>query len=152
MLTHIAANARRAWLLALSLLAFAIVAPGPASAAPTDFQFKVLRNRCTTSGGDFHHGEVLLKVRVTENGLSGANKFTLAAVAQHYRSRTHTWRTEYAWDTFKVQFPNDANSYFHRRWFAYDPNDKSKHRVVVVIKVWHKKQVLASKTITSKSC
>ncbi len=151
-MTHIAVNARRAWLLALALLALAIVAPGPASAAPTNFQFEVLRNRCTTSGGDFSHGEVLLKVRVTENGLSGANKFTLAGVAQHYRSRTGTWRDEYTWDTFKVTFPNDANSYYHKRWFAYDPNDKHKHRIVLVIKVWHNRTVLASKTIISKSC
>ena len=152
MLTRVAARARRASLLALSLLAFAVVAPGPASAAPTGFQFKVLRNSCTTSGGDFHHGEVLLKVRVTENGLSGANKFTLAAVAQHYRAASDTWQTEYTFDFVKVVFQDDANSYRHRRWYAYDPNDNKKHRIVVVIKVWHKKTVLASKTFTSKSC
>lgn len=146
------ASVRRAGMLALSLLAFAVVAPGPASAAPVDFQFKILRNGCTTSGGDFGHGEVLLKVRVTENGLSGANKFTLAAVAQHYKARTDTWQTEYTWDTFKVTFPNDVNSYHHTRWFAYDPNDKKTHQIVVVMKVWHNKTVLASKTITSKSC
>jgi hypothetical protein len=151
-LTRVAASTRRASLLAFSLLALAAVAPGPASAAPGDFEFKVLRNSCTTSGGDFHHGEVLLKVRVTENGLSGANKFTLAAVAQHYRSSNGTWQTEYTFGNVKATFPNDTNSYRHTRWFAYDPNDKSKHEIVVVIKVWHNKTVLASKTITSKSC
>jgi hypothetical protein len=151
-LTRVAASARRVWLLALALLTFSLVAPGPASAAPGDFEFKVLRNSCTTSGGDFQHGEVLLKLRVTENGLSGANKFTLAAVAQHYRSSNDTWQTEYTWDAFKVTFPNDANSYYHTRWFAYDPNDKSKHQIVVVIKVWHNKTVLESKTIISRSC
>jgi len=112
----------------------------------------VLRNSCTTTGGDFHHGEVLLKVRVIENGPSGANKFTLTAVAQHYRSRTNTWQTEYTFDPVKVTFQNDANSYRHTRWYAYDPNDKSSHQIVVVIKVWHNKTVLASKTITSRSC
>ena len=151
-MTRVAASVRRASVLALSLLAFAVVAPGPASAAPTDFEFKLRVNSCKTSGGDFNHGEVLLKVRVTENGLSGANKFTLAAVAQHYRPHTDTWQNEYTWDTFKVTFPNDANSYFHRRWFAYDPSDNGKHRIVLVIKIWHNKTVLASKTITSKSC
>lgn len=152
MLTRTAASARRAWLLALSLLAFAVVAPGSATAAPTDFEFSVLRNRCTTTGADFGHGEVLLKVRVTENGLSGANKFTLSAVAQHYKARTDTWQDEYTWETFKVTFPNDANSYYHTRWFAYDPNDRHKHRIVLVIKVRHNRAVLASRTITSKAC
>jgi hypothetical protein len=144
-------SARRAGLLALALLAAAIVAPGPASAAG-EFEFNILRNRCTATGGDFGHGELLFKVKVTENGLSGANKFTLAAVAQHYKARTDTWQTEYTWDTFKVTFPNDANSYYHKRWFAYDPNDKHKHRIVVVIKVWHNRTVLASKALTSKAC
>jgi len=150
-LTRVAARARRGWLLTLALLAVTVVAPGPTAAAG-EFQFKILRNSCTTSGADFGHGEVLLKVRVTENGLTGANKFTLAAVAQHYRAGTETWQTEYTWDTFKITFPNDANSYYHTRWFAYDPNDNKKHRIVVVIKVWHNKTVLASKTLTSKSC
>lgn len=151
-MTRLVAGARRGGLLALSLLALVLVAPGPASAAPSDFTFEVLRNRCTTTGGDFHHGEVLLKVRVTENGQSGANKFTLAAVGQHYVARTNTWRDEYPFDSVKVTFQNDANSYRHTRWYAYDPNDKHTHRIVVVIKVWHNRTVLASKTITSKSC
>jgi hypothetical protein len=150
-LTRFAVGARRAVLLALASVALAAVAPGPTSATD-QFQFEIRRNSCTTSGGDFHHGEVLLKVRVTENGLSGANKFTLAAVAQHYKSSTDTWQDEYTFDTVRVVFPNDANSYRHTRWFAYDPNNDQKHRIVVTIKVWHKKTVLASKTLTSKSC
>lgn len=151
MLTRIAARVRRGSLLALALLAVTVAAPVPTSATG-EFVFEVLRNRCTTSGGDFGHGEVLLKVRVTENGLSGANKFTLAAVAQHYKRRTDTWATEYTFDNVKVVFQNDANSYRHTRWYAYDPNDRHKHRIVVVIKVWHNRTVLAKKTITSRSC
>ena len=141
---------RRAGLLAFAALA--LVVPGPAQAAPDHFQFEVLRNACKTTGGDFHHGEVLLKVRVTENGASGANKFTLSAVAQHHKHSTDTWPVEYSWDTFKVTFPNDGNSYHHTRWFAYDPKDNSEHRIVLEMKVWHNQTVLASKTVTSKSC
>jgi hypothetical protein len=148
-LARVLSAARRAGL--LSLVLSALVVPGTARATDT-FEFKILRNSCTTSGGDFHHGEVLLKVRVSENGLSGANKFTLAAVAQHHKMSNDTWITEYSFNTFKVTFPNDANSYYHTRWFAYDPKNKSEHRIVVTIKVWHDKQVLASKILTSKSC
>jgi hypothetical protein len=135
----------------LSLLLVALIAPGTARAADT-FEFSILRNRCTSTGHDFNHGEILLKVKVKENGASGANKFTLSAVAQHYKARTTTWINEYSFDPVKVTFPDDANSYYHTRWFAYDPKDKSEHQIVVVIKVWHNKQLLASKTLTSKHC
>jgi hypothetical protein len=147
-LARFASGIRRAGL--LSALLLAVVAPSTAQATDT-FQFQILRNSCKTTGGDFNHGEVLLKVKVMENGPSGANKFTLAAVAQHQKSNG-SWINEYTWDTYKVTFPNDANSYYHTRWFAYDPKDKAEHHIVVVIKVWHDKQVLASKTFTSKSC
>ena len=149
MLARVPSVARRAGL--LSLLLLALIVPGTARAADT-FQFQILRNSCKTTGGDFHHGEVLLKVKVTENGTSGANKFTLTAVAQHHKASNDTWSSEYAFDDVKVTFPNDANSYYHKRWYAYDPKDKSEHRIVVTIKVLHDRQVLASKTLTSKSC
>jgi hypothetical protein len=148
-LARLPAVARRAGL--LSLLLVALIVPGTARAADT-FEFNILRNRCTNTGHDFGHGEILLKVKVKENGASGANKFTLAAVAQHYKKRTQTWINEYAFDRFKVTFPDDANSYYHTRWFAYDPKDKSQHRIVVTIKVWHNKKLLASKALTSRSC
>lgn len=134
----------------LSLLLLALVVPSSVHAAdPATFEIK--RNSCTTSGGDFHHGEILLKVRVTENGASGANRFTLAAVAQHHKANG-SWSLEYQFDTVKITFPDDANSYYHRRWYAYDPKDKAEHRIVVVIKVWHNKHLLASKQFISKAC
>lgn len=145
-----ATNVRRAALVAFALLAFA--GPGPAQAAPSDFTFEVLRNACTNTGKDFGFGEVLLKVRITENGASGANKFTLAAVAEHHKKSTDTWVTEYTFNRVKVTFPDDANSYHHTRWFAYDPKEGKQHRIVLVMKILHNKQVLASRTVTSKSC
>lgn len=150
MLGRLARRVRRAGLLSLALLA--LVAPAPTQAAPGDFSFEVLRNSCTNTGKDFGHGEVLLKVKVRENGASGANKFTLAAIAQHYKASTDTWVTEYTFDIVRVKFPDDANSYYHTRWFAYDPKEGKEHRLVVVMKIWHNKQVLASRTVTSKSC
>ena len=136
----------------LSLVLFALIAPAPSQAAPGDFKFEVLKNSCTDTGKDFGHGEVLLKVKVSENGSSGANKFTLKAVAQHYKPSTETWVNEYTWNTFKTTFPDDANSYYHTRWFAYDPKEGKEHRIVLVMKIWHNKTVLASRTVTSRSC
>ncbi|MEO8625439.1 MAG: hypothetical protein ABI452_01950 [Candidatus Limnocylindrales bacterium] len=149
MLARLPAVTRRAALLTLVLVA--LIVPGTARAADT-FEFNILRNSCTSSGHDFNHGEILLKVKVKENGPSGANKFTLSTVAQHHKARRDTWVNEYSFDPVKVTFPDDANSYYHTRWFAYDPKDKREHRIVVLIKVWHNKHVLASKTLTSKSC
>jgi len=147
-LARIGAVTRRAGLFAVVLAA--LVAPAVHAADPATFQ--ILRNSCKTSGGDFNHGEILLKVKVTENGASRANKFTLAAIAQHHKSSTNKWIKEYQFDPVKVTFPDDANSYYHKRWYAYDPKDKSEHRIVVVIKVWHNKTLLAKKQFISKAC
>ena len=148
MLARLPTAARRASLLSLILLA--LVAPGTAQA--DTFEFNILRNSCKTTGGDFHHGEVLLKVKVKENGASGANNFTLTAAGQHFKNSTNSWVLESQFETVKVTFPDDANSYYHTRWFAYDPKDASKHRVVVVIKVRHNNTVLQSKALVSKAC
>lgn len=136
----------------LGLLLLALVAPAPTHAAPADYTFEVLKNTCTDTGKDFGHGEVLLKVKMSENGASGANKFTMSAIVQHYKPSTQTWVTEFTFDRVKVTFPDDANSYYHTRWFAYDPKENKQHRLVVTMKVWHNKQVLASKKVTSKAC
>jgi hypothetical protein len=136
----------------LGLVAAAFLVPGPAQAAPEDFTFEVLRNRCASTGRDFGFGEVLLKVKVRENGASGANRFVFSAIAQHSKKRIGTWVTEYTFDKVKVSFPDDANSYYHTRWFAYDPKEGKEHRIVLVMKVLHNRQVLASRTVTSKSC
>jgi hypothetical protein len=136
----------------LSLVLLALVAPAPTQAAPSDFRFEVLRNSCTDSGKDFGHGEVLLKVKVSENGASGANKFTMKAVAQHFKPSTKKWVNEFTFDPVKVKFPDDGNSYYHKRWFAYDPRENKEHRIVVVMKVLHNKHVLAKRTVISKSC
>jgi len=140
------------FLWAVPLILSFLALPGPALAAPDDFKFTVLRNVCRDGGGDFGNGHQVLKVRVEEHGLSGANKFTLDARVRHRKASGGQWQTEYTWDRFKVKFPNDDNSYYHTRWFSYDPNDKGLHKIVVVIRVWHNRQVLASRTIVGKTC
>jgi hypothetical protein len=73
-------------------------------------------------------------------------------VSQHFKTATKPWINQYTFNKVKVKFPDDANSYYHVRWFAYDPKEGKAHRIVLVMKVLHNKQVLASKTVTSKSC
>ena len=141
---------RHAALLSLAMLA--LVAPAPAQAAPSAYKFEVLKNSCTDSGKDFGHGEVLLKVKVSESGASGANKFVLKAVAQHFKPSTKKWVDEFTFDKVTVKFVDDGNSYYHVRWFAYDPRENKEHRIVLVMKVLHNKHVLAKRTVISKSC
>ena len=146
------ARARLRSAVLLSLAVLAVVAPVPTQAAPSDYRFEVLKNSCTDSGKDFGHGEVLLKVKVSEIGASGANKFTLKAVAQHFKPSTKKWVDEFTFDKVTVKFVDDGNSYYHVRWFAYDPRENKDHRIVLVMKVWHNKQLLAKRTVISKSC
>jgi hypothetical protein len=135
----------------LPILALLLALPGSTLAA-ADFDFTILRDVCRANGGDFSRGHQVLKVRVDEYGPSGANKFTLDAKVLHRKVSGGKWTTEYTWDRFKVTFANDANSYFHARWFSYDPKDKALHRIVVVIRVWHNTRLLASKTLTGTTC
>lgn len=137
-------------LLLLALATIVLALPGQTLAA-SDFKFRVLQDVCQANGGDFDHGHHRLKVRVEEQGTSGANKFTLDAKVLH-RKTNGDWETEFRWDRFKVTFPNDGDSYFHVRWFSYDPKNNGLHKVVVVIRVWHDKQVLASRTINGTTC
>lgn len=135
----------------LSLALMSLVLPEPASAAADDFSFTILKDVCQASGGDFHHGHLFFKVRVDEKGASGANKFTLDAKVGH-RSQGGARVTEYAWDRFSATFPNDAKSYFHTRWFSYDPKDGAQHRIVVWIRAWHDQQVIAKHTFIGTTC
>ena len=138
-------------LLALASLVLALTLPGSALAA-SDFKFRVLKDVCQASGGDFDRGHHRLKVRVVELGKSGANKFTLDAKVLHRKPGSGTWTTEFSWERFKATFPDDSNNYFHTRWFSYDPKNSGLHRIVVVIKIWHNRQVLASRTLRGDAC
>jgi hypothetical protein len=142
---------RHSFLLLLLVASLALCLPTQALAA-SDFKFSVLQDVCQANGGDFDHGHHRLKVRVEEQGQSGANKFTLDAKVLHRKVSGGEWTTEFRWDRFKVIFPNDNDNYFHVRWFSYDPKHKGLHKIVVVIRVWHDKQVLASRTINGTAC
>ncbi|MEP7159426.1 MAG: hypothetical protein ABI797_08350, partial [Chloroflexota bacterium] len=104
-------------LLLLTLASLALCLPSQALAA-SDFKFSVLQDVCQANGGDFDRGHHRLKVRVEEQGMSGANKFTLDAKVLHRRASGGEWTKEFTWDRFRVTFPNDGDYYFHVRWFA----------------------------------
>jgi hypothetical protein len=138
-------------LLAFASLVLALTLPGSALAAG-DFKFRVLKDVCQANGGDFGRGHHRLKVRVEEMGKSGANKFTLDAKVLHRKPGSSKWTTEFSWERFKSVFPNDGDNYFHWRWFSYDPKNTGLHKIIVVIKIWHNRQLLASRTLSGDAC
>jgi molybdopterin biosynthesis enzyme len=138
-------------LLLMALATIVLALPGQTLAA-SDFNFRVLQDVCRANGGDFDRGRHRLKVRVEEQGKSGANRFTLDAKVLHRKANGGEWTSEYTWDRFKVTFPNDADSYYHERWFRYDPKDRGLHKIVVVIRVWRNQTVLAARTINGTAC
>ena len=138
-------------LLLLALATLALALPTHALAA-SDFKFYVLQNVCQANGGDFDKGHHRLKVRVEEQGQSGANKFTLDAKVMHRKVNGGEWTREFSWDRFRVTFPDDEDSYFHVRWFSYDPKHKGLHKIVIVVRVWHDRTLLASRTISGTAC
>jgi hypothetical protein len=138
-------------LLLLALASLALALPTQALAA-SDFKFSVLQNVCQAGGGDFDYGHHRLKVRVEEQGMSGANKFTLDAKVLHRKMSGGEWSKEFDWDRFRVTFPNDEDNYFHVRWFSYDPKHKGLHKIVIVVRVWHDRTLLASRTISGTAC
>ena len=141
----------RLLLLALTVAGLTLTLPVPALGAG-DFKFSVIQDVCKPGGGDFDKGHHRLKVRVEEQGKSGATKFTLDAKVLPRKQSGGDWTREFKWDRFKVSFPNDTDSYFHERYFDYDPNDNGLHKVVVVIRVWAGQTVLASRTLTGSTC
>jgi hypothetical protein len=135
----------------LALACAILLLPGHALAAG-EFKFRILQDTCQAGGGDFGRGHHRLKVRVEEEGKSGATKFTLHAKVLHRKASGGEWTTEFTWDRVKVTFPNDSASYYHERWFSYDPKDKGLHKIVVLIRVWQGSERLASRTLSGSAC
>jgi hypothetical protein len=137
--------------LLLILASLALALPGTAQAA-SDFKFLIVKDICQANGGDFGEGHHKLTVRVEEQGKSGATKFTLDARVMHRKKSGGEWTREFEWDRYRATFPNDSDSYFHQRYFAYDPKDGGLHKIVVVIRVWQGSSLLASRTLNGTAC
>ncbi len=131
------------------LLIFALPA---ATVSAATFTYRVQKNTCSTSGGAHGYGKVYFKVKLTEYGNSGANKFTFSAAAQQRNLGSSRWYTVSKYGAFKYTFPSNRNSYYYIRWYSYHPGNVNWHRIKVTMKVWHSGRLLAKRTIYSKSC
>lgn len=149
MLARVLSPLRRACLLSLVLLAVAV--PTPTHAAGS-FSTTVERNTCVAGAGKYGFGQGVLRVRVTEFGKSGANRFTFLGQVWHRRLRGTEWKLEYQWRQYQTTFPDDGNSYWNSRQFAYAPDHNAYHKLAVRVQAWHDNTLLYTKRIVGAMC
>lgn len=145
----------RLLVLTIALMMLALLVPATTEAAPR-FSSYVMRNVCTTSGGAYGYGRVLLRVSATEHGKSGANYFVFKARLQQRVSGT--WRTVDRTSSRTPRFPDDQNSYTfaYRAKHAFTTSRRPLMRIVIRVEFWDKRSGpdvrLASHKHVSKSC
>lgn len=137
-------------LLPCALLAMLLV-PAPAVAAPS-FLVTVERNTCVAGAGKYNLGQGVLRVRIVEYGKSGATRFVFTAQVWHLPIRGTTWTKEYQWPLYETTFPNNNQSYYNSRQYAYAPDHNAYHKIVVRIRAMNGDTVLYSKLIRGKQC
>jgi hypothetical protein len=138
----------RALVLAAAL--FAVAAPVPAQAA--SFTVTVERDTCVAGAGKYGFGQGVLRVRIIEYGKSGANRFTFRAQVWHLPLHGTKWTKEYEWPLYEATFPNNKESYYSSRQYAYAPNHNAYHKIVVRVRALNGDTVLYSKLIQGKTC
>lgn len=138
-------------LLALPVLLLCLLLPAQAIAAPS-FSVTVERDTCVAGAGKYGFGQGVLRVRIIEYGKSGANRFTFTAQVWHLSIRGSTWTKEYQWPLYETTFPNNNQSYYSSRQYAYAPNHNAYHKIVVRVRALNGDTVLHSKLIQGKTC
>jgi hypothetical protein len=137
-------------LLPCALLA-ALLVPAPAVAAPS-FLVTVERDTCVAGAGKYGLGQGVLRVRIIEYGKSGANRFVFTAQVWHLPIHGSTWSMEYQWPQYETTFPNNTESYYNSRQYAYAPDHNAYHKIVVRIRAMNGDTVLYSKLIQGEQC
>ena len=137
----------------LVLCAAIVVLSLPAtSAAATKFASTVERDVCVSGAGKYHFGHAALRVRIIEYGKSGANRFTYKAQVWTKPVNGNNWTMEYQWPLFETTFPNNFDSYYNSRQYAYDPKHNVYMRIVVTVRALNGTDSLYKKTYFGKIC
>jgi hypothetical protein len=124
------------------------------SALAATFSFTTVRSNCQTSGGTYGFGYVRLKVRVQENGKSGANYFRVLGKAQYKNGSGWHTLINYGWNTSET-FPNDTDSWYYIENHRFDPDgtpDALSHRIWMKVQVWSLNNGLLEERIMKNSC
>jgi hypothetical protein len=128
-----------------------MVLPGQVLAT-SSFTTTIERDTCVAGAGKYGYGQGVLRVRVIEYGKSGADRFTFVAQVWHLPIHGSTWTKEYQWPTYETTFPDNNQSYYVSRQFAYAPDHNAYHKIVVRVRAWHDDTVLYSKLVQGKTC
>jgi hypothetical protein len=122
------------------------------SAAAVKFSSTVERDVCVSGAGKYGFGHAALRVRIIEYEKSGANRFIYKAQVWTKPIRGNTWSLEYQWPKFETTFPNDFDSYYNSRQYAYDPKHNVYMRIVITVRAKHDADTLYKKTYFGKIC
>ncbi|HUP83725.1 MAG TPA: hypothetical protein VM284_06015 [Candidatus Limnocylindria bacterium] len=138
-------------LLLPAALLFLMLMPGQAVAAPS-FTTTVERDTCVAGAGKYGFGQGVLRIRIIEYGRSGANRFTFTAQVWHLPIHGSTWSMEHQWALGEYTFPDNNQSYFNSRQYAWAPNHNAYHKIVIRVRALHDNTVLYSKLFQGKTC
>jgi hypothetical protein len=124
------------------------------SALAAAFEFTTIKSVCETSGGLYGFGFVRLKVKVQENGKSGANYFRVLSKAQYKNGSGWHTLVNYGWNTSET-FPNDTDSWWYIENQRFDPDgtpDALSHRIKMRLQVWSLNSGLLAERIVKNNC
>jgi hypothetical protein len=138
----------------LAALALTLTFTGAAAALPAgQFQTNVLRNLCPETGGMNGHGYLLLRVKVREMGMSGANYFVIKSSMQEPLTGG-SWRNVSKWPKeTSTNFPDNGTSYYRvvERRYDYTPDDFY-YRIQMKVQFWSNSHgLLMTKTVNGCS-
>lgn len=137
-------------LLPVALLCLLLL-PAQAIAAPS-FTVTIERDTCVAGAGKYKLGQGVLRVRIIEYGKSGATEFTWVGQVWHLPIRGTTWTKEHQWPTYATTFPNNNQSHYESRQFAYAPDHNAYHKIVLRVSAWNGTTRLFTKLVQGETC
>lgn len=114
--------------------------------AATGYTFTVVDQHCFGGGHN-----ISFEVRLTAAGSTTANKLTIKSTSQYLSAGK--WHNFYKWKTNKDTFtPNGKAHSIDYSYYHQDNSSSHMWRIQSVLRAYHGKHILASKTLTSKAC
>jgi hypothetical protein len=128
-----------------------LLLPAQAVATPS-FITTVERDTCVSGAGKWGYGQGVLRIRIIEYGKSGANRFTFTAQVWQRPIHGSTWTKAHEWALGVYSFPNNNQSYYNSRQYAWAPNHNVYFKIVVRVRALRDNTVLYSRLFQGKTC
>ena len=134
---------RRRLTLGSTLLAIVLAFTLPATtAAASGYTYKVVSNYCSGT-------TVIFKVKNIAAGYTKANKLTIESWAQR---KAGSWQTVYTWPKAKYKFTRNGAKHVLTAWRKFNGNDPYLNRIVMRLRAWNNRTLLASISLNSRKC